>query len=125
MLFGQLFKNEGLINDDQLNKVLSEQKNSNERIGSILLKLGFINEQDILKTLSKQFNHKIINLSKQRIDHTLIKKIPAKFAYRYKIVPIRFEDNTLIVATTDTLNLHVFDDLHLMLECEVKPVFVT
>jgi len=113
---------EGKLSEDMLIHALSEQKQSKERLGHILVKNGYVKEKDILQALSHQYNIPVEGLSGQRIDESISSKIPAKFAYQYKIVPLRKENNQLIVAVTDPLDLHALDDLRLLLECEIKAV---
>lgn len=72
-------------------------------------------KNDILNTLSQKFNMPEISLSSQEIDQTVAKKIPVKFAYRYKVLPLRMENNQLVVAITDPANLHALDDLRQLL----------
>ena len=75
-----------------------------------------------LSVLSKKFNIPIESLVDKKLDDKLALKIPAKFAYQYKIVPIRQENHHLFVAVTNGFDLHALDDLRLLLECEIKPV---
>lgn len=63
-----------------------------------------------------------MNIYDKKIDETLASKIPAKFAYQYKIVPMNLENNQLLVAVTSQLDFHALDDLRLLLECDVKTV---
>ena len=48
------------ITQENLDKALSEQKNSNEKLRHLLLKLGFINENDLIDAYSQQMGHKAI-----------------------------------------------------------------
>ena len=53
------------------------------------------------------------------------RKMPAGFAYKNKIVPIHFEDNTLTVAMTDVMDVMLIDEIRLVTECVIKPVLAT
>ena len=72
--------------------------------------------------LDYQYNIPIESLANIKIDEETTQKIPAKFAYQYKILPLRRDAGTLIVAVTDPLDLHALDDLRLLLDCDVKAV---
>ena len=50
------------ITQENLDKALSEQKNSNEKLGHVLLKLGFVSENDLMNAYSQQMGHRIIEL---------------------------------------------------------------
>ncbi|MDD5595489.1 MAG: GspE/PulE family protein [Candidatus Omnitrophica bacterium] len=55
----------------------------------------------------------------------MIQKVPAKFASHYKIVPLEFKENSLIVAMTDPLDVRTLDDLRLLLGLEVQGVLAS
>lgn len=56
------------------------------------------------------------------IDKEIIRKVPAKVASHYKIMPISLKDGYLTIATAKSLDIHTLDDLKLVLDCEIKPV---
>src|SRR2546430_10160036 len=51
---GDLLVADGLLTPAQLQKALGEQRGSTEKLGSILIKLGFINEEQLIGFLSRQ-----------------------------------------------------------------------
>jgi type IV pilus assembly protein PilB len=63
---------------------------------------------------------KEVDLSQVKIPKELLEKVPSSIAKAYKIVPIRMEGNTLVVAMGDPMNVQILDDLRFMLDCEVK-----
>jgi type IV pilus assembly protein PilB len=119
-LIGELLKDEGLITDEQLNEALSEQRTSGKMLGRILVEKGYVGEEDVLSVLSIQLGMKEVDLSKIKVSKDLLERVPGPVAKAYKIVPIRMEDNTLVVAMGDPMNIQVLDDLRFMLDCEVK-----
>lgn len=48
---GQILEDSGLIRRDQLAKGLEEQKHTGEPLGRILVRWGWVNEQDVIKAL--------------------------------------------------------------------------
>ena len=48
---GQLLRNAGLITEEELQIALEQQKRTGERLGSILVSLGIIDEQSLLEAL--------------------------------------------------------------------------
>lgn len=57
-----------------------------------------------------------------KIDPDVFEKIPAKFACHYKVIPIRFENDTLTLAIEDPLDLITLDDISLFLGLKIEPV---
>lgn len=48
---GELLINSGIINKEQLHAALNEQKNTDEPLGKIMIRLGFATEEDIINVL--------------------------------------------------------------------------
>ena len=51
-----------------------------------------------------------------------IAKVPAGFAYKNKIFPIRLEDKTLTVAMADVLDVILIDEIRLVTGCDINPL---
>lgn len=117
---GQLLINKNLITAEQLEMALGEQSKTGEYLGVILVNKGFLKEEDFLKTLSEQLSIPFMKLKEVTIDPLAVKKVPAKFAWHYKVMPIKLEENKLIIASFDPLRS--LDDLRLFLGHELKPV---
>jgi type II secretion system protein E len=120
--FGEMLVQKGILSKAQLESAMVEQQETRERLGAVLLRHGWVTEKDILTTLSEQCNIPLVRLAGENIDHSLAQKIPAKFAYRYKMLPVRRENNCLTVAVTDPMDLHALDDVRLLLQCDIKAV---
>jgi len=119
-LIGEILKEKGLITEEQLDNALSEQRTSGKLLGKILVEKGFVSEADILSVLSVQLGMKEIDLSNVKVPKDLLERVPSSVAKAYKIVPVRMEGNTLIVAMGNPMNVQILDDLRFMLDCEVK-----
>lgn len=59
---GQILIKDGFITDDQLNKALAMQAEEKGRLGEILVKLGFISEQDMIAAIGKQLSIPYVSL---------------------------------------------------------------
>ncbi|HIE44506.1 MAG TPA: pilus assembly protein PilB, partial [Candidatus Omnitrophica bacterium] len=120
MLLGELLKDRGLLTEEQLGEALTEQKNTGKLLGRVLVDKGYVTEEDIFAVLGSQLGMEEIDLSGIEIPAKLLDKVPGPVAKAYKIVPVRMEKGTLVVAMGDPLNIQVLDDLRFMLDCEVK-----
>ncbi|MEW6619801.1 MAG: type II secretion system ATPase GspE [bacterium] len=65
----------------------------------------------------------IVNILSLEIPQEVIKKLPAKFVNRYRLIPIKMDNNTLTIATADPLEIHILDDIGLLLGCKIEVVF--
>src|SRR3972149_7967711 len=64
-------------------------------------------------------------LESTNVDHELIKKVPIAFCRRYRVLPLRYEEGAILVASTDPLETVALDDLRLLLGKPIKPVLTT
>ncbi|NVN97908.1 MAG: type IV-A pilus assembly ATPase PilB [Geobacteraceae bacterium] len=121
---GELLVANNLITREQLARSLEEQKESagQLRLGTILIKNGFISEQDLTSFLSKQYGVPSINLAELEVDPSVIKIIPPDVAQKYQIVPVNRAGSTLIVAMSDPSNIFAVDDIKFMTGYNVEVV---
>jgi type IV pilus assembly protein PilB len=119
---GDLLVADGLLTQAQLQKALTEQKGSTEKLGSVLIKLGFINEEQLIGFLSRQYGVPSITLSQLEIDPTLLRLVPAPIARKYEIIPVRRMGNSLAVAMADPTNVFALDDIAFMTNLQVLPL---
>jgi len=111
---GELLLQEGLIDLEQLNKALEEQQHTGERIGTVLIKLGFITEEVLVEFIARQFNLPQVNIAKLTVSRDTIGLIPPDIAQRYQAVPFGLIGSTLNVAMADPGNLFVIDDMRFL-----------
>jgi type IV pilus assembly protein PilB len=119
---GELLVKENLITADQLKQALDQQKSTGARLGTCLMKLGFISDDEITGVLSRQYGVPSINLKYYEVDANVIKLIPQDTAIRYQIVPLSRVGSTLTIAMTDPTNVFAMDDIKFMTGFNVEPV---
>ncbi len=119
---GQLLVNNNIINEEQLEKALDLQKKEGGRIGSNLIKLGFLTEDTLVEFLSKQYGVPAVTLSTEEIDPSIVKFVPYDVAYKYQIFPISKNGAVLTISMTDPSNVFAIDDIKFMTGYDVLPV---
>ncbi len=72
-------------------------------------------EREQAQRLAERYRCPYIELREQRIDPELFRSIPAEMMFRYKFVPLEAHDSTLVVAMADPSQLHLRDELALLL----------
>jgi type IV pilus assembly protein PilB len=111
---GQMLVGAKIITDGQLNQALTLQKKAGGRLGTSLVKLGYITEDKLVAFLSKQFGVPAINLQDYEIEATVVKLIPVDMARKYTIMPVARVGATLTIAMTDPSNIFAIDDVKFM-----------
>jgi type II secretion system protein E len=122
---GQILVEMGKLDPDSLDMALREHHKTGERIGSLLVKMGLANEEDVLRALSRQLHIPFVKPSELTLDEKLKSIVPAQIAEHYRLIPIEIKDGMLRVAVNDPLDIHTLDDLRLALRMEIEPVIST
>lgn len=121
---GELLIKQGLINQDQLNKALTLQKEKGGLIGEILVALGFTKEEDIAQALTAQYGFPYLPLSNYEINPEVLKIIPGRVARQYLLLPIDKLGNNLTIAMSNPLNTQALEDIEVLSGSMVQ-VFVS
>src|SRR5262245_32386172 len=119
---GDLLVREGLITREQLEKALQEQKQNGTRVGYNLIKLGYIQELELVRQLAKQFKMNAVDLSKFNVDPKIAKLIPTDLATKNLVIPLKRDGRQLTVAMADPTNLGVLEDLKFITRYDIFPV---
>jgi type IV pilus assembly protein PilB len=122
---GELLVKDNFITSDQLEIALKHQRQHGGRLGSILISLGFVEDDDITSLLSKKYGVPSINLAFFEIDPSIIKLIPMDVAQKYMVIPLSRVGSTLTVASVDPTNVFATDDIKFMTGFNVEPVVAT
>ncbi len=119
---GRMLVGVRLITEEQLEKALAFQQKEGGRLGSILVKLGYIQEQTLLQFLSKQYGVQSVDLSKIDIDPSVTKLIPTEVVQKYNVVPIRRVGAVLTIAMMDPSDVFAIDDIKFMTGYDIEVV---
>ena len=98
-------------------------KSTGSKLGDTLIEMGAISERKLLEVLEFQLRIPLYDLSKYSIDPSIPHMINESLARRNECVPIGKENNQLLLAMVDPLNLQATDDVRIFTGMNVKPVF--
>lgn len=122
---GELLVQENVVNFDQLQQAKKEQKQHGGRLGTALVKLGYIDEGKLTDFLSEQYNVPAIDLNIFEIDPAAISKVPRNICEKHICIPISVSEDNLVVAMADPTNIFVLDDLRFISKCKIEAVVAT
>jgi type IV pilus assembly protein PilB len=108
---GELLVKEKLITPLQLKNAIGAQRQSGGRLGHELTKLGYVEENELISFLSKQYSVPSISLADFEIDGDVLKLLPKEVVTRHQVIPVNRTGNTLIVAMADPSNIYAVDDI--------------
>ncbi|MBI5183692.1 MAG: type IV-A pilus assembly ATPase PilB [Nitrospinae bacterium] len=120
---GDMLRKEGLITNSQLEEALSiQRKNKEGRIGSILIKMGFIDEDTIINFLSRQYGYSVIKISELNINPETVKILPYEVAKEHTAFPIKVTNDVLTLAICDPTNNSTIEDIQTRTRFSIKAV---
>ena len=123
---GQLLLDKGLVEKEQIQRGLEYQQRSGEklRLGEVLVRFGYVSEEDVLKCIGEQFDVPVVDLNKLRPEVEAVDAVPRNTAKMHNILPLKRSGNALVVAISD-LDLCAIDNLKFILNMDIKPVLAT
>ncbi len=121
----ELLVREKLINITQLELAKKEQKQHGGRLGSAIVKLGLVRDQQMTEFLSAQYGYPGVNLEEFEPDPDAIKVLPRNICEKHMVIPVSRSGNTLVVAFSDPSDVFMRDDLMVISRCKIEIVVAT
>jgi type IV pilus assembly protein PilB len=123
---GQIFVDLGFIDEEQLELLLEEHlQRHGEKIGETAISMGYVNDDQVALALAEQLGLQVIGLSDLTIPPEVLAHLTEPMAQLYKVIPISFKNDVLVVAMCEPQNIVVFDELRNFLGYEIKAVVTT
>jgi type IV pilus assembly protein PilB len=123
---GEMLIKAGKITEDQLEDALQHQKDHGGKLGEILLRLGFVDDENVINGfIAKQLNIGNIELDDLEVDMDVVNLIPVDLAKKFDILSVIKVGKILFVATNEPQNVSAFDTLKFITGCEIQPVMTS
>lgn len=119
---GEILVKRDLIRLEQLQEALRHQRTQGGRLGSILVQLGFISDEEIASVLSEQYDLPSVNLDEMKVEAEVKRLIPIETAIRYQVLPLKRIGTALTLAIADPTNVLALDEIKFMTGYRVEPV---
>jgi twitching motility protein PilT len=111
----------GLITEEQLETALKVQAEKKGKIGSILVELGYISDEHLLRFLATQLDVETANLLNISIGNSVMSLIPSRIMLKYRVLPIRDEEHTISLAMEDPGNHTAIREVEFLTGKRVSP----
>jgi type IV pilus assembly protein PilB len=122
---GEALLRENLITPQQLKEALDYQRTNGGRLGSTLVKLHMLSDEEITAVLSRQYGVPSVNLDLFEVDPAAVKLVTQETARKYMVLPLSRVGPTLTLAMVDPTNVFAIDDIKFMTGLQVEPVVVS
>jgi len=117
----EILLRKGLLDKRQL-EIARAAQTDGVRLDQVAVDLGFVTEEQSLRAVGEELGLDYIELSDAEIDLGLLKDFPQNFIHRQAMFPIRQQNGSLMVATSDPFNLYPIDELSALTGRSVVPI---
>jgi general secretion pathway protein E len=121
-LIGQIFLERGLIDEEELRTALNLQAESREKLGKLLVDLGYVSERDCLAIVSEHLNIPALFVSDYPPVPVLDNVLTFRFMKQCKFVPVALENSVLTLAMTDPLDSATLDSVRQATGFQLRPL---
>jgi len=109
---GQLLRERGLISEDDLENALALQQEKPDKLGRILIDLGYVAERDVLATISDQLKVPVFGAEYPAVPIEP-DRLPFRFLRTFNVIPVHLENNILTLVLADPLDLETQNSIRL------------
>ncbi len=115
----------GIISSEELDEARQTQEREGGAFVDVLVSMGLIDRDIAAGLLARGTDTPMVDLSDYQINSGAVATVSEDVARRYKVLPIDFEGDRLVVAMADLSNIFALDDLRILTGYEIRPVLTT
>jgi len=104
MRLGEMLMARKLISAEDLDRGLELQKERGDKLGRILIDLGFLAQRDLLQTLSDQLQVRLVALDGPPLVTPETESLSVRFLRQFRCLPLSLDDSGLTLAMADQLD---------------------
>lgn len=125
---GDILLNEGLIDQEKLDKALEHQKEKKKRLGEILVEEGFVSDDAMADALCNQLHLERANLTEFSVPDDLLSLFDVEVLKKYTVIPFSYDSrnvNIIRMAMADPMDMLAIDDLSMITNRMIDPMVAT
>ncbi len=104
MRLGEILIKRQLLSGDDLDRALELQRERGDKLGKILVDLGFVAARDVLTALAEQLQVPIVSIDGPPAVSPETETLSPKFLRQYRCLPVALHDHTVTLAMADPLD---------------------
>lgn len=120
MRLGRLLVRAEVLTDAQLAEAVSSAQG--RPLPHVLAELGFASETRVAQAIAESMGLAFVDISTYDIDPAASILLSSDLMKRYVVLPVKSQDNELVVAMADPANIFAIDDLRIVTGREIRPV---
>ncbi|MDZ7800371.1 MAG: ATPase, T2SS/T4P/T4SS family [Trueperaceae bacterium] len=122
---GEILVDMGYVTQADVDEALNKQRSGGGRLEDTLVQSGKLSPEMLAKSLAMQLGYEFVEEEETKVDPYAVSLVPEATARRYNAMPIRLEDDTLVVAMKDPRHVFALDDIRLITGKEIQPAVAT
>jgi len=122
---GEVLLRQKLLDADKLKTAVDYQRKNEVAMGTALVSLGYVTEEDLSQALSRQLGYPFIDLNQFEVYPDVINLISSEIARKYLVMPIHRNQSTLTLAMVDPTDLDCLEDIRFRTGLSIQPVIAT
>ncbi len=120
---GDILIHEGILAQEKLDEALERQKTTKEKLGKVLIRMGFITESDLVKVYALQLGHPAVYEDDlMKVDEKVVNTLPEDFAAENMAIILAKSETTVVVAMEDPEDLGTVDAIEKQTKLKVEVV---
>src|SRR5215472_14171987 len=122
MRLGEILISRKLITEEDLARALELQRErSSDKLGKILVDLGFVAQRDILSALSEQLAVPVTTIEGPPAVSPETETLSPKFLRQFRCLPVALHDHTVTLAMADPLDFETRSTVESCTGLTVRP----
>lgn len=118
----ELLLREKIITYEQLEEVNAIQKQTGQATFYILIDHKFAKEKDVLRILAKSLGMDYLDNLSFNTSPDAIRVFPENLARKYRMTPLKVDEGTLTLATSNPFNLNAVEDIGMILGINIQTI---
>ena len=121
---GELLVSGGALTQEQLNSAVERQQQTGQRLGKVIIELGFLKSEQFTSHLSQQLQIPFVDLRRYNFDVGVIQRLRESYARRYRAIVLADQNGVLLVGRADPMDIFASDELERILGQPIQPALV-
>ncbi len=121
MRLGEMLIERRLIAAEDLEKALEIQRERGEKIGKILVDLGFVAMRDVLAAIADQLSVALVSVDGPPAITPETEGLSSRFMRQCRFLPVAVQDSTLTIAMADPLDFETLSAVRSFTGMKVQP----
>lgn len=125
MRLGEMLLSKKLITKEQLDTAIEYQKSLGGKLGSIIVKLGYMDDAALTREIARHYNMEVTDLANMILPVNLLKSVPRAIIEKHNVIPVHVTNDVITVAMSDPTDYEALDELQFVTGKKVETTLAT